>query len=523
MPLTRRAFSTQMVRQGYFPNTAILFLLLGGYLELDPCPATRMIPLAIAGLIGVLIFVLSLPIFLPLFFPRLMAVLDRDGVFESDLEATAVMNETLRGPWLVAACVTALWIFVGVGTCVGVEHFTVGSGPQHPFLYLVIMELILIPAIYLINLMLFDFLMKPYAALSESRAEVRNSWLRLTVTKRLYMSLFVLGPQLLISKILMHNYLVSQCKDLKEGLICLTRLETGAAIVSIELAVLFGYYMTRSIGRPLQQLISALTTGDEQRESPLVVDEFGVVARLLRERQRIERAKQEFLSMVSHDLRSPLMSVHGFCRLLHGGSYGEVSEEAKQKASQAERNVRRLMKMINEVLDADKLDSGRLECVPSETSSATIIERAVDAVRELAAIEQVEIRQEVEDIELLADEERTVQILVNLISNCIRYAGKQPIVVSAKPCAAGVEFAVQDRGPGIAREDQPKLFDRYFQIEKGSKSGSGLGLSIAKTLVELQGGELGLDSELGKGCRFWFTLPASTVTAPNVAEVSAST
>ncbi len=231
------------------------------------------------------------------------------------------------------------------------------------------------------------------------------------------------------------------------------------------------------------------------------------------ERREVERIKQEFVSMVSHELRSPLTSVQGFLSLLSEEIYGSLNVQGKKNVSLAERNVTRLIKLINDLLDIDKLEAGRLRMNFKHSSMDQVVQRAFDAVHNLAHIEKITLEKTGVSAQLIADPDRLVQVIVNLLSNAIKYSPpKSKITVETMVSKTFTEVKVIDRGAGIPAKYHQSIFERFEQVntpERAQKGGSGLGLAICKAIVEQHGGQMGLESEEGKGSTFWFKLPES--------------
>jgi PAS domain S-box-containing protein len=231
------------------------------------------------------------------------------------------------------------------------------------------------------------------------------------------------------------------------------------------------------------------------------------------ERREVERIKQEFVSMVSHELRSPLTSVQGFLSMLAEDIYGGLNDQGKKSVSLAERSVTRLIKLINDLLDIDKLEAGRLRMSFKHSSMDQVVERAFDSVHNLAQIEKIELEKTGASAQLIADPDRLVQVLVNLLSNAIKYSpSKSKITVDITTTTTFTEVKVIDRGAGIPAKYHQSIFERFEQVntpDRAQKGGSGLGLAICKAIVEQHGGQMGLTSEEGKGSTFWFKLPES--------------
>jgi PAS domain S-box-containing protein len=231
-------------------------------------------------------------------------------------------------------------------------------------------------------------------------------------------------------------------------------------------------------------------------------------------RQEVERLKRDFVSTVSHELRTPLTSIRGALGLLASGTLGELDDDAREMVAVAERNSVRLIELINDILDFERLESGRMEIHPRRTSFSAIIERSLENVRTFADQEDVVVEVLSGNGEIVADEDRIVQVLVNLLSNAIKFspAGSK-VTIETSQLDGQIECRVIDRGRGIAPEAQGRLFKRFQQVDSSDRrerGGTGLGLAISKAIVQEHRGEIGVESVLGKGSTFWFRLPAES-------------
>lgn len=254
---------------------------------------------------------------------------------------------------------------------------------------------------------------------------------------------------------------------------------------------------------PIEVTMNEFQTLEGKRHLVLVID--------VTERHVVEKLKQEFIAMVSHELRSPLNSVLGFLEMLPEGIYGDLTEQGKEKTSVAERNINRLVRLINDLLEIDRTESGRLTMEVSDVPIGPLIDRSVDAVKALADKEHIEIKVSCGDSMVTADGDRVVQVIVNLLSNAIKYSPTGgTIEVTARPEEEWLEVRVKDHGRGIPEKFRALIFEKFQQVNSSDwrqKGGTGLGLAISKAIVEQLNGSIGVESVEGKGSTFWFRLP----------------
>lgn len=254
---------------------------------------------------------------------------------------------------------------------------------------------------------------------------------------------------------------------------------------------------------PFEMSLFAFETGGRRH--------FAGNIRDLTEKRQIETMKRDFVSTVSHELRTPLTSIRGSLGLLAGGVFGPLPDEATEAVSLAERNTIRLISLINDILDFEKIESGTVELRFEPLPMHTLVERSIDAVRAVIQEKRITIDTTVCDREVLADSDRTVQVLVNLLSNAIKFSGEDSkITIECIDSPGWVETRVSDRGRGIPQSHRTLIFERFQQVDSADsrkKGGTGLGLAISKAIIEQHGGTIGVESELGKGSTFWFRLP----------------
>ncbi len=258
---------------------------------------------------------------------------------------------------------------------------------------------------------------------------------------------------------------------------------------------------------PVELSCHRIETGRGERFIVLIVD--------ISDKEEIERLKQEFIMILSHELRSPLTSLKLLLTLLGENAYGELNDKGHQKVLNAEKNIGRLVRLIQELLDFESLESDRLKVEKRRISLAVLIEKSVEAVSGTAGSAGISISTECTDCRLMGDEDRLSQVIINLLANAVKYSPKDGEVrIEAQPLAEGevkqVIVRVIDNGPGIKDEHKKLIFERFKQVDPSDRSGKGnvgLGLAIAKAIIEKHGGTIGVDSVEGRGSTFWFNIP----------------
>jgi len=259
---------------------------------------------------------------------------------------------------------------------------------------------------------------------------------------------------------------------------------------------------------PVEISLTPMRLGESQAYTALTRD--------ISQRKAIDRLKDEFLATVSHELRTPLTSILGSLGLLDGGVVGDLPKQARELVSLALSNSKSLKRLVDDLLDMETVQSGRLELKLDEVVPSDVVNRTLDTMSGMAAQACISVRQR-GDFETVVrgDRDRMVQILCNLVSNAIKFSPNAEYVeVSWYPADdhGWVRFAVSDDGPGIAKDEQHLLFEPFQQLDQSttrSQNGTGLGLAISKQLVEMHGGRIGVQSAPGEGATFWFELPTS--------------
>jgi signal transduction histidine kinase len=231
------------------------------------------------------------------------------------------------------------------------------------------------------------------------------------------------------------------------------------------------------------------------------------------------RMKREFTAMITHDIRTPLTSMQGLLNLISRGAYGDqLSPKSRSSLEAVDQELQRLIKLINDLLDVERLESGKMEMHFDLVPVAYVLEQSFQAVRGMADLKKIAIEIPDSDLHIFADGDRLVQVLVNLLANAIRFSPEEgKIAVALRDTDLWLEVRVIDQGPGIPNEAQQRIFDRFrqaAQAKDSKRSGAGLGLAICKDIVEAHRGTIGVDSEVGKGSEFWFRIPAGGQEAP---------
>jgi PAS domain S-box-containing protein len=333
--------------------------------------------------------------------------------------------------------------------------------------------------------------------------------------------------------------------------IAVLELDPSGAITEVNHAaeLLFGYTAAELIGRPMRFLVRPEFHAEFDRKwdriiaerhpeaglirnprrdgmdiicewtvTPLVNPENTVIAVVAQGRdvtaqREAERVKKEFTSTLSHELRTPLTSIIGSLQLINTGIVGEVPKDVAELTVVAERNSQRLLDLINDLLDVEKIESGKLILSPEMVRVDDLVRESM--VLNKAFADRFKVRFEVEGElpgrEVLADHKRLLQVMTNLLSNAAKFSPEGDAVrIVMTENGANVRIAVQDRGPGIPEAFRSRIFGRFAQADSTAsrqKGGTGLGLAICKRLVEMMRGRIAFEDRAGGGTTFWFELP----------------
>ncbi|MBN1587000.1 MAG: GAF domain-containing sensor histidine kinase [Candidatus Omnitrophica bacterium] len=228
----------------------------------------------------------------------------------------------------------------------------------------------------------------------------------------------------------------------------------------------------------------------------------------------INRMKSDFVSAVSHELRTPLTSIKGYASILISGRMGNVDEKVKERLQKIDKHSNSLVRMINDMLDISRIESGKVEMALNPTNLLDIIHEAADIVRPQVRETNLELEVSTPDSlpEILADSQQMERVFMNLLSNAIKYTPSKGYVrITAKEKEDCVQVAISDTGVGISAEELPRVFQEFYkasnEIVNPTQQSTGLGLSLVKHIVDAHGGEIWVESELGKGTAFHFTIP----------------
>lgn len=247
------------------------------------------------------------------------------------------------------------------------------------------------------------------------------------------------------------------------------------------------------------------------------------------DRKAIERMKDEFIAVVSHELRTPLASLHGSLKLIATGRLGHLSEEGQQMLEVADESTDRLVRLVNNVLDLQRIESGEVTMDSCTCNAAALVEQVAEALQPMAQQHGIEIHTHLKPLSIWADPDYIVQTLTNLVGNAIKFSSShQTIMISLRADSLGQQqsdslsqsegnpgaalFCVRDNGQGIPTDKLDSIFERFQQVDSSDsrkKGGTGLGLAICRKIVEQHGGKIWAESQVGIGSNFYFTVPLS--------------
>ena len=270
---------------------------------------------------------------------------------------------------------------------------------------------------------------------------------------------------------------------------------------------------------PIEVGLNPLRVGDDFMMLCAIVD--------ISERKRFERMQDEFVSTVSHELRTPMTSISASLALMSGGAAGALSPSAAHLIEIAYGNCRRLVRLVNDILDIKKLESGQMDFRFKACDARALAAQAIEANHEFAEGYGVRVRLDAatEPSNVQVDPDRFVQVVTNLLSNAIKFSPTGgEVVISIKTCGANVRVSVRDHGAGIPDDFKLRIFEKFAQantVREQQKGGTGLGLSIVRQIVMHMQGQIGFDDAPGGGTIFFLDLPAADRMARRQVEFTA--
>ncbi|HEY0809698.1 MAG TPA: HAMP domain-containing sensor histidine kinase [Longimicrobiales bacterium] len=308
------------------------------------------------------------------------------------------------------------------------------------------------------------------------------------------------------------------------------RISNGAArttlavlVVSLIAAALFGLYMGSNIARPILELrrtMGAVAEGDFAVPETLEfrrADEIGDLSRsfswMTQQLRKLDQMKAEFISIATHELKTPINVIGGYAELLDEGLYGTPTPKQREAMQTIEEQTRVLTGLVNQLLDISRLEAGGLQLEMQDTVLQDLFARVERSFSVLARKKNIDFRVDVENSlphSIHADADRiTDQVLGNLLSNALKFTPEGGTIrVRAWGAPDGVHVEVRDSGVGVPQEQLPYIFDKFFQVGQQARAkGAGLGLAIAREIVEAHGGSIAVDSQPGRGTTFSFVLP----------------
>ncbi|MBA7636813.1 Sensor histidine kinase RcsC [subsurface metagenome] len=234
------------------------------------------------------------------------------------------------------------------------------------------------------------------------------------------------------------------------------------------------------------------------------------------ELEEMSRHKSEFLASMSHELRTPLNSIIGYTKLILDGTEGDINEEQKQDLQTVHKNSQHLLELINDLLDLSRIEAGKTVLSYGTFTISDLLSEVIPAIEQLAREKGLTLTYSVvPDIDsLYADKAKTKQVLINILGNAVKFTNEGSVKLNVAEADSDIIFSVTDTGMGMKKEDLESIFESFQQVgpaQIAGYEGTGLGLAISKQFIEMQGGRIWAEGELGKGSTFTFTLPKKKV------------
>ena len=307
-----------------------------------------------------------------------------------------------------------------------------------------------------------------------------------------------------------------------------TEMAALALAAAMTIALLIGVLLTRSISRPVRELehgMRAVADGDFSYQLPIRAnrrDEFGRLAHSFRtmagQLRELDRLKAEFVSVASHELKTPINVILGYLQLLDEGVYGPLSEKQRDISRTLESQAQSLGRLVRQLLDISRFEAGGARLEPRRFDLGAFLEDLETAFHVLARQREIDFRvQRIGALpaEVSWDPDRINEVLGNLLSNAFKFTGKNGTVyLSVEQLDGHLQIEVRDSGAGIPTEQLPHIFQKFYQASNqgaSSEGGTGLGLAIAKEIVEAHGGTIGCESMPGTGTTFTIVLPVQAI------------
>jgi len=273
-----------------------------------------------------------------------------------------------------------------------------------------------------------------------------------------------------------------------------------------QLAIFIGLLLTLGILGYL-----ALTVRRAEQIETVVAERTAELSKEVAERKRLERVKDEFVSMVSHELRTPLVVIEQSVSIVLEGIVGSTNEQQRKLLSIASEHLKRLAELINSILDLSKIEAGKFVLHRRETDLGELVQQSCTAFQVSAGSRRI-VAHTPQVPPVFADPDRMMQVLANLLNNAIKFTPADGLItVTLDSQGNRIACSVSDTGPGIPADQQGRLFEKFHQLRDSLSDrprGTGLGLAICKQLVELHGGTIAVQSTVGQGSTFTFTVPA---------------
>lgn len=298
------------------------------------------------------------------------------------------------------------------------------------------------------------------------------------------------------------------------------KILVAGLVINLLLATIMTLFLMRNVSKRVKNvmtnaerllkdepLLEPLGGNDEIAELDLA---FHKTAKAIFEEQQL---KKRLLSIASHELQAPLMAMCTTFELLSSGAQGTLPEQAANRVALAEQGTRRLVALINDLLDIENMEAGKFVLNFRDVCLSELVTKAISAVEAAAHKKVLQVENETTAVVIWADPDKLLQVLINLISNAIKFSaeGQKVVVASCQEEGGSLIVQVSDSGIGIAKDMQERIFERFYKakdMDDNQTGGTGLGLSISKAIVEQHGGRIAVESQLGHGSLFWFSIPA---------------